>query len=69
VETDVKISTLGNATKLKNLTSGEILEGKPPAPRGPFGRNGAVEDRYSFTVHLPPHSYAAFSLENDHENH
>lgn len=62
---DVKISTLGNSTKLKNLVTGETLEGKLPPPHGWNWRNENVEDRVSFTAHLPPHSYAVFTLEGD----
>ncbi len=63
--TDVKISTLGKATRLKNLVTGEIIEGKLPPPRGWNWRNENVEERVSFTAHLPPHSYAVFVLEGD----
>ncbi|HEY5042628.1 MAG TPA: hypothetical protein VIK53_11555 [Verrucomicrobiae bacterium] len=59
---DVKISTLGNATKLKNLVTGETLEGQL-AQRGRFRRNDATEDRVSFTAHLQPHSYAVFTTD------
>jgi hypothetical protein len=31
---DVKISTLGNSTKLKNIVTGEMIEGKLPPPHG-----------------------------------
>ncbi len=62
---DVKISTLGNATKLKNLVTGETLGGQLPQ-RGRFRRNEEVENRVSFTAHLPPHSYAVFAPEGVH---
>jgi hypothetical protein len=62
---DVNISTLGNSTRLKNLITGEVLEGRSPQSQfGGFRRNQAVEDRVSFTAHLPPHSYAAFAPAN-----
>jgi hypothetical protein len=60
---DVKISVLGNSTKMKNLVTGETREGKLPPPHGWNWRNENVEDRVSFTVHLPPHSYAVFGTE------
>ena len=60
---DVKISVLGNSTKMKNLVTGETLEGKLPPPHGWNWRNENVEDRVSFTVHLPPHSYEVFGTE------
>ena len=63
---DVKISLLGNSTKLKNAVTGEILEGKlPPPHRGWNWQNENVEERASFTAHLPPHSYAVFAREDD----
>jgi len=65
---DVRISTLGKSTKLKNLLTGEILEGKRPAPRNWNWRAEAVEDRASFPAHILPHSYAVFTLESDHGN-
>jgi hypothetical protein len=60
---DVKISTLGNSTKLKNLVTGETLEGKLPPRRGWNWRNENTEDRVAFTTHLPPHSYAVFTMD------
>ena len=62
---DVKISTLENSTKLKNLVTGEVLEGKLPPPHGGNWRNENIENRVSFNTHLLPHSYAVFSLEGD----
>ena len=32
------------------------------------GRKENTEDRVSFSSYLPPHSYAVFELETDHEN-
>jgi len=58
---DVKISMLGNSTKLKNLVTGETLEGKLPPSRGWNWRNENTEDRVSFSTHLPAHSYAVFA--------
>jgi hypothetical protein len=65
---DVKISTLGNSTKLKNLITGATLEGKLPPPHGWDWRNENIEDRITFNAHLPPHSYAVFAPETDREN-
>jgi len=62
----VKISTLGNSTRLKNLVTGETLEGKLPPPHGWNWRNETIEDRVSFSLHLPPHSYVVFALEGEH---
>jgi hypothetical protein len=63
---EVKLSTLGNETKLKDLLTGQTLEGKLPPPRGWTWQTAIAEDRVSFTTHLPPHSYAVFELKNDH---
>lgn len=62
---DVRISTLGNGTQLKNLVTGEIIEGEIPPPQGWNRRNDNVEDRVTFKTSLLPHSYAAFVLENE----
>lgn len=62
---DVKISTLGKAARLKNVVTGEIIEGKLPPPRGWNWQNETVEERVSFSTKLPPHSYAVFALEGD----
>jgi hypothetical protein len=63
---DVKISTIGNSTKLKNLVTGEVLDGKLPPPRGWNWRNENTEERVSFSMQLPPHSYAVFAREGNH---
>jgi len=61
---DVKISTLGNSPRLKNLVTGETLEGKSLSPHGWNWRNDTTEDRTLFNIKLPPHSYAVFSIDN-----
>jgi hypothetical protein len=60
---DVIISTLGTSTKLKNLVTGEMLEAQLPPPHGWNRQNENIEDRVSFSTHLPPHSYAVFSMD------
>lgn len=65
---DAKISTLGNATQLKNLITGKTLDGNLPLPQAWNWGNEHLEDRVSFNVELPPHSYAVFALENNREN-
>jgi hypothetical protein len=62
---DVKISTPGNTTKLKNKVTGELLQGKLPPQRGWNRRNDNRDDRVVFSVHLQPHSYVVFSLDKD----
>ena len=65
-ETDVKISVAGNATKLRNLVTGEIITAQPGyiygrSRRG--GRGGGDEPNTTFNTHLLPHSYAVFAVE------
>ena len=63
-ETDVKISTIGDAKSLKNLMTGETIDGQtPPPPRGGRRQNDGSESRIAFKVHLLPHSYCVFRLE------
>jgi hypothetical protein len=63
-ETDVKISTTENFTKLRNLVTGEVIDGRlPELPQNPGRRPQFVEKRETFDVHLPPHSYEVFAAE------
>ena len=62
-EAEVKIGTLGGATKLRDLVSGEIIAGQAPAGNLPPGRSAMSESRVSFDVKVPPHSYRVFALE------
>ncbi len=60
--TQVKIATLGATTKLRDLVTSEIIDGKlPPAP--PPRWRGEEEPRVKFDVSIPPHSFRAFILE------
>jgi hypothetical protein len=68
---EVNISTLGNSTRLINIVTGETIEGKLPPPHDWSRQNKNIEDRVSFSTHLPPHSYAVFTMDktapaNDH---
>jgi len=59
-ETDVKVSLTGNFTRLKNLVTGEVINGQSPTQsRGRWRDN--EESRMSFNVHLLPHSYSVFA--------
>ena len=63
-ETHVKISVLGNYTKLRNLVTGEEIVGQAPEEMQGFGLRQAIgENRESFNVHLLPHSYEVFEME------
>ena len=61
--TDVKISVTGDFTKLKNLVTGEIIEGQTLSNHSRHWQNKTGENRSVFTVHLPPYSYAVFAAE------
>jgi hypothetical protein len=64
VETDVKVSTIGDFTKLRNLVTGQAINGQAPAQPQGFGRRQQfVENRESFSLHLLPHSYEVFAVE------
>jgi hypothetical protein len=62
---DVKISALGNFRHLKNLATGETVEGQAPEPPADRWRRpgGNAETRMVFNLHLLAHSYAAFGFE------
>lgn len=60
--TAVKISTLGSSMRLRDLVSGEVIDGQPPATKQGF-RRATIEHRVSFEVNLNPHSYRAFVIE------
>jgi hypothetical protein len=61
---DVTISTTGNSTKLKNLVTGEIVDGRlPPPSRDWNARNNPAEERPSFKIQIPPHSYQVYAVE------
>ena len=60
--TKVKVSTLGTALHLRDLVTGEVINGQPPA-KPPLLRQSTIEDRISFDVTVNPHSYRAFIIE------
>jgi hypothetical protein len=61
--TDVKISVAENFRHLKNLVTGEILSGQVAPARRRWFQQDTDEKKVSFTVHLLPHSYEAFQME------
>jgi hypothetical protein len=63
METDVKISVAENFRHLKNLVTGETLTGQVTPARRRWFQQDADPGKVSFTVHLLPHSYAAFKME------
>ncbi|HVM59771.1 MAG TPA: hypothetical protein VMV72_02800 [Verrucomicrobiae bacterium] len=61
-EADARVSVLGKFGKLRNLVTGEFLPAEPQVDDG-HRRQGAVEQRTAFRVHVPPHSYSVFAAE------
>jgi hypothetical protein len=58
---DVIVSANGNVTALKNLVSGDDLDGQVSSlPR--WRQDAGYEQRVSFKVHLLPHSYEVFAV-------
>jgi hypothetical protein len=60
---DVKVSVPDRFTKLRNLVTGETLAGQKPSQGRWGGRQGDIDQRISFNVHLLPHSYLVFAAE------
>ena len=60
-ETDVKVALAGGFTRLRNLVTGAVTTGEREAQGS--GRFGNGDPSMTFTVHLPPHSYAVFAAE------
>jgi hypothetical protein len=60
---DVSVGLLGGFTKLRNLLTDEVIEGKPAEPNIGRGRRANIEPRTTFALHLLPHSYVAFAAE------
>jgi hypothetical protein len=58
---DVKVGTLGRKARLRDLVTGETIDGTAPA-KAKFSRRDESEHRATFEVHLEPHSYRAFEL-------
>jgi len=63
VETDVTVSVTGEFTQLKNLVTDAMISGQTPDQDQERRRREDRENRTSFTVHLPPHSYSVFAAE------
>jgi hypothetical protein len=61
-EANVKVSLGEGGAKLRNIVTGEILSGKPPA-QSFRRRQAAGEARLVFDMKIPPHSYKVFAVE------
>ena len=67
-EAAVQIGIAGSSTQLRNLVTGETIARQAgvesgPGRRGGRGGRGGMDPRTEFSIHLPPHSYAAFVAE------
>jgi hypothetical protein len=70
-EARIGVSILGTAGRLRDLSTGEIVQPEPPAPaQDPVGHRQAELDRNpgggartGFQVNVPPHSYRVFRIE------
>jgi hypothetical protein len=59
VPTQVTVSTLGSFSKLRNLATGEVVEGKAAATRS----GARAEQRVEFPITVAPHSFVGFAEE------
>lgn len=63
---DVTVGVAGSFKYLRNVVTGQVMEGEPPPPRfGPTTRGSSQSQgapRYSFTFQIMPHSYEAFVM-------
>ena len=58
----VTVSTLGSATRLRNLATGAVIEGKAATSSG-LARMPRTTPRTEFHIEVPPHSFVAFGEE------
>jgi len=58
--TEVSVAITGDASRLKNLVTGETIASEPPPPASPM-RMQYGPQRTEFKLKLEPHSYLAFS--------
>jgi hypothetical protein len=63
-ESDLRISVTHNVPRLRNLVSGEIIEGQAAPRQGRPGAGRSAGDDWFFKIHLLAHSYAVFALES-----
>jgi hypothetical protein len=59
----VTVSTVGTSTRLRNLATGELVEGKIPASPTTQRRRSPHPPRTEFHIELAPHSFTAFAEE------
>ena len=64
----VTLTVAGTKKRLRNLATGEVLAALPPLPATPGLRQrmpAGLTSTTAFSLVLPPHSYAGFSIEAD----
>jgi hypothetical protein len=61
--TEVTVSTAGSTTHLRNLSTGELVEGKLSAITSSARRRQKQSQHIEFHFELAPHSFAAFAEE------
>jgi hypothetical protein len=62
---DVVVNAAGSSQKLRNLVTGQTLEGKTvTSVPTPFGRPRPIPPRTEFHIEVPPHSFLAFEQTN-----
>ncbi len=59
----VMVSTLGPYKHLRDLATGQVMEGKAPAPMRGFGRTIETPQRMEFHFDVKPHSFVGFAEE------
>ncbi|HWB45903.1 MAG TPA: hypothetical protein VG900_10725, partial [Hyphomicrobiaceae bacterium] len=57
---DVSVAVLGQGLRLTNVASNQTITANPPATTPANWRSVSAAARTTFTIHLEPHSYAAF---------
>ncbi|HEX4053948.1 MAG TPA: hypothetical protein VHX86_06755 [Tepidisphaeraceae bacterium] len=66
---DVTVGIAGGFRHLRNVATGQLIEGDPPPPVrfGPTTRSGQPQGppRFSFTLQIKPHSYEVLSVDGD----
>lgn len=59
----VQVATLGPGTRLRDLVTGQVIEGTPPAKERPRWNEMPKEPRVTFDLEVPAHSYRVFAIE------
>ncbi len=60
---DVNLSLLGAGVKLRNLTTGALVQARPADRKADAWRRQGVPARTEFAAQVAPHSYAVYRIE------